>query len=224
MAETKPSLWRRILKLDSPITVGQWVADRITNNWHWIVGFFAGGGMSYLASVTAWLRPWGPIGYGAIGYLTFVMTALGSAYIYYLISLAREKSTVAAYVARSMQTIATNVLAPTHNHERIRLADFFHPFYKPTKNVRFEDCELHGPANIFLAGGTMVDSTFADCEIIITRSDRPMRGILVFENCMILRCEVYRATLLMDITHYNGIPAPMRAALPVVSDGRIGDI
>ena len=78
----------RLLKIEPGVTLGQWLYDRITNNWAWLVALFAGSGMSYLAVISQWIKPWGPIGYGAIGLVSALLIYLGLSYGYALISLA----------------------------------------------------------------------------------------------------------------------------------------
>jgi hypothetical protein len=137
---------------------------------------------------------------------------------------ARSQLALAKYAREKASASGTNTLAPTHEHERIELWTFYHPFYRATENVRFENCELFGPANIAAQDCAFVDGEFHECEIIIVRPDRPVKGAMLFRRCNFVRFRLYRATFLMNIETYNSLPAEMRASVRVISDGRIGDL
>ena len=220
----KRSLWERIAHLEPGITVGQWIYDRITNNWPWIVAIFGGGGMTYLASISEWLSQWGPVGYGAAGIVAAIALYTASSLGYLAFGYGRERYAFAEYLGAAISTSHVNVLSPTHAYARIKLSDFYHPFMRPTQSVRFEACELMGPAMVFLEGGTSVNCSFIDCEIVIAREDRGIKGGIWFKNCLFERSKFYRVTFMMNFDHYQNIPQEMRSTVPVISDGRIGDV
>jgi hypothetical protein len=73
-----PNLLQRALRIEPGITLGQWVYDRIANNWDRLLALFvAGGGMSFLASITQWVEAWGPVGIGAIGFGSAIIAWIG---------------------------------------------------------------------------------------------------------------------------------------------------
>ena len=214
----------RIFKIEPGVTLGQWVYDRIANNWTWIIGLFGGSGMSYLASISEWIKPWGAVGYGSVGLASFLLIYLILTYGYAAVGKARERSAQADYIKGRTQQNSTNVLAPTHTHEKIDLIQFFSHFYVPTENVRFENCVLTGPAMIGIDGCTFAYSHFVDCEILIVRSDRPIRGAAMFKLCSLLYCKIFRVTFVMNYDTYTKMPPEFRAGVRVISDGRIGDV
>ena len=81
-------LIKKILKLDSPITVIDWFYQRITGNWAWIVATCGGFGMSYLAKITEWLQPWRPVGWAGIGLFFAIFIGLTVSVIYFLYAAA----------------------------------------------------------------------------------------------------------------------------------------
>jgi hypothetical protein len=143
-------LLSRLFKIEPGVTLGQWVYDRITNNWVWLVAAFGGGGMSYLAAISEWIKPWGPVGYGAAGLGFGLLIYLIVTYGYAAVGRARERNAQADYIRSRANLAGLNVLAPIHNHEKIELIQFFSHFYIPTENIRFEDCDLVGPATIVI--------------------------------------------------------------------------
>ena len=69
---------RRLLKIEPGISLGQWVWDKTPESWRNLVtGSVAAADMSYLASISAWVRPWGPVGYGAIAIVSTLTVLIG---------------------------------------------------------------------------------------------------------------------------------------------------
>ena len=117
-----------------------------------------------------------------------------------------------------------NVLAKGHENVRLAMTDFYHPFYKMTEHVRFEKCELMGPAAVGLFGCTLDHCTFNECEIVIVRKDRPIRGVVALRVCTLVHCNLFRITLLVTLDQYNAFPEDLKKGLPVISDGETGPL
>lgn len=198
-----------------------WVLDKAIDNWQGIFTvFIGGGGMTFLASITSFLDPYGPVAYGAIGILSMLLISIAL----YLYGLYKEKTTTAKYLSKKIDADLVNVLASSHNKERINLIDFYHPYFKPIENVQFEDCDLFGPAYVASDGGNFSGCDFIDCEITIVRGDRPIKGAVLFKLSSFVRCNFFRMTWVMNIDTYNALPQEMKRGVPVISDGRIGDV
>lgn len=215
-------LWKRLLKLDTLIALISWAYQNI-----WLVLFpiGLGGLMTYLASITGWLTEWGPVAWGAVGIIVGIISALFFAFTYFLVALAKEKIALAKYASASITTSTVNPLAPSHSRVRIKLIEFNHPYFRHTKYVKFEDCEIYGPCSAVFQGCTFDLVEFdPTCEIVIIRNDRPIKGVVALTDCQLIRCQLFRVTLLMGIEEYKRLPKNLRAGMPVISDGRIGDI
>jgi hypothetical protein len=198
-----------------------WLWGKAIERWPELVtAVIAGGGMTYLARASAWLAPYGPVAWGGIGLLSMLVVA----FAYFLVSLGRARRALSTYVLAKTSAAAVNVLAPIHQDARIELSHFYHPYFQPVENVRFEHCELMGPANVAFFGGTFDHCGFIDCEIVIVREDRLIRGASSFKNCLMMRSKLYRLTLIMNYQSYLLLPGEIRSAVPVISDGRIGDV
>lgn len=203
------------------IRVGMaWLFDQAIEHWATIVSVAGGGVMTYLASVSAWLNPYGPVAWGGVGIASFLLMS----FAFLVVGWARERYATADYVKTKAAASAVNVLAPTHTNERIELSSFYHPFYRPVENARFENCDLFGPANIHADGCSFLHVGFIDCEIVIVRSDRLIRGATAFKHCTLLHSRLYRVTFLMNEATYKALPEEMRRHVLVISDGRVGDI
>ncbi len=217
-------LLARLFKIEPGVTLGQWLYDRITNNWAWLLAVFGGGGMSYLAAVSEWIKPWGPIGYGTVGLIAALLIYLILTHGYAAVGKARERNAQAEYIRGRARQASVNVLAPVHDHEKIDLVQFHDHFYVAVENIRFEDCNLMGPAMIGIDGCQFLHTHFVECEIVIVRPDRPVKGAARFRFCTLLRCKIFRVTFVMNYETYKNMPPDLRAGVPVISDGRIGDV
>ncbi|MEW6313559.1 MAG: hypothetical protein AB1513_05870 [Pseudomonadota bacterium] len=176
--------------------------------------------MTYLASISDWLKPYGVVAWGVIGIASILFLSLAL----FLYGFAKERIAIADYTKAKATASGINILAATHQDERINLSSFYHPYFVPTENVRFENCELYGPANIALEGCNFNSGVFHECEIVIVRTDRPVIGALKFKFCTFIRFRIYRATFLMNHETYKNMPQVFRDSVRVISDGRIGDI
>ncbi len=67
-------------------------------------------------------------------------------------------------------------------------------------------------------------SNFIDCEAVIVRPDRPIKGSHMFRFCTLLRCKIFRVTFVMNHASWLALPQDLRNGLIVISDGRIGDV
>lgn len=68
------------------------------------------------------------------------------------------------------------------------------------KDKTFEDCELIGPAMIFLTGSTfMVNSSFEgsfEKTVLILREKRWLMGVVAFEDCIFKRCKFLKVGII----------------------------
>lgn len=198
-----------------------WGWDWFIDHWPTIfVATIGGGGMAYLASLSAIIGRYGAVGWVGVALASALAIALSLACVGYW----RERSALADFARKSTLAVKTNPLSPVHRYELIQMGDFFHPFYKPIQNVRFEDCDLMGPAYIYSEGGTFDRCGFEACEIVIVRTDRNVTGGIHLMRPVLVNCRLYRITFLMAIDQYNAMPDAMKRGLPVISDGRIGNI
>lgn len=198
-----------------------WVVDWLIGHWPTIVAaVIGGGGMAYLASASAFLNKHGPVAWGAVGLSSFLVLAVSLACVGYW----KERSALADFARKSTLSVTSNPLSPVHSNERIQLIDFFHPYYKPLTNIRFENCDLMGPASVYSEGGTFDRCGFNQCEVVIVRTDRPVIGGIHLRRPTLVNCNLYRITFLMPVDQFNNLPAEMKSGVPVISDGRVGDI
>ena len=75
-----------------------------------------------------------------------------------------------------------------------------------------------------LDGGTLSSNNIRECEIVIVRSDHPIIGATMFKFCNFNRCNFFRITFMLNHRSYENLPDDFRRGVPVISDGRIGDV
>lgn len=189
------------------------LVDQVIQHWAALVSIGGGAVMGYLASISAWLAPYGPVAWGGVAVVSLVVISLAALGW----SKATEIRALARYANARALAGGANALAPTHDHERIVLSDFYHPFYKPVETVRFEHCDLMGPANVFMDGCTLTDSGLHDCEAIIVAKGTAVRGAVGFKHCTFARCHIFRATLLMFPEQYVALQSALHASIPIIS-------
>jgi len=176
--------------------------------------------MAFLGSISDSLNQYGPIAWGVAGLLAILLIAVAFALFGYW----SEKTAIADYARKNAIAISTNPLSQVHNTEQIMISDFFHPYHKIYENIRFENCDLIGPGIVFSESGSFDNCHWSDCQIVIIRTDRPITGAIHLKRPVILGCHLYRITFLMTIVQYQLMPAIMQGGLPVISDGRVGDV
>jgi hypothetical protein len=121
--------------------------------------------------------------------------------------------------------VSINPLDDKFVKQKIKLADFFDPKYaKATKNAKFQDCDLHGPATIWINGGSLDNCGFGSCNAVIVRDGPVSGGVTVFETCIFERCSFFDATLLLGKNHYLRFKEQVGEGILLVSDGTVGEL
>jgi hypothetical protein len=201
--------------------IGRRLWELATSNSGQIAVWLGGSGlMFYLGSITQWAQTLGPLGWALIAVASMFLVSLGFA----LWSWASVRLAQQSLASAKAQAGKVNVLSRSHENERINASDFYSPFFIPIEHVSFTDCELLGPASVYFIGGTFDRVHFVGCEIVIVRPDRPVKGVTSFRFATFLRGRFIGLTLLMNLDQYNKLPDDMKAGVPVISDGRVGDI
>ena len=194
------------------------LVDLAINHYPTVLSVVFGTGMIYLASISKWLEPYGPVAWGGVGIISVFLLSLA----FYWAGWARRHFAIASYAENKGKNSSVNTLSPTHTHERINLGDFYHPYLEPTSQVRFQDCHIYGPALVAMFGaGYLSGVKLPDCDVVILSDEqmrgksRPPLGAVLFVGCTFINCSFYRVTFLLPQAEYEGNPA--WKTLPVVS-------
>lgn len=162
-------------------------------------GILTGGILSgWIASTTAWIDSYGPIGWWFAFLLGALLTALvlltGGAFGYLWI-------TASAIRAWKERVDAINPLQREFNTMRIKIEDLVHPITRQIKNKRFIDCELIGPAVILLMNGRYHSMAWGDCNFIVAQSSAKFRSsIVAFENVEMFGGAIWNSTVIIPMS------------------------
>lgn len=201
--------------------LGDWILDKVIEKWPWIVTAGAGLAMSWAAAVSDWLARYGPVAWGGVGILTMAALAL----IYWLWSAATRSRAVTKLAEDRERALTVNPLAGSFARMRLKLADFFDPFYQPTTAAKFTDCQLHGPAMVYLQGCTLLNCVYTECQfVIVSPTTKRIIGATAFVHCTFERSKFIAATFLMSKSEFLNIKGHL-PSLPddvVIADGSGG--
>jgi len=64
---------------------------------------------------------------------------------------------------------------------------------------------LLGPANIVLAGGSVTEAGFLNCDFVIVREDIKVQNTFVLETCSITGGTISQCTIFMSQENYDRI-------------------
>jgi len=191
----------------------------VFERWPTIVMALAGAAMTWLASLADSLRPYGAVAWGGVGVLTVTFLA----FAFWAGAVAYRHWTIARFEARRATVVSFNPLAGYFSHQRLALADFYHPFMQATEAAKFEDCELLGPAWVFLAGGHMRQPGFGtNCQIVVVKEGTPASGVAMFKDCVFDRCRFFNITFVMTEPMYLAWKR-LEMPLPRLISGPIAD-
>jgi hypothetical protein len=194
---------------------GNWARDKAIESWPTIFTAATGAVMTYLAFISDWLKPFGPIAWGAVGLLAAFFVVI----LYWLYASARMKLAAATFTSLKAEAGKINTLDPIHRYERINLSDLYHPFFQTIKNARFDSCDFFGPGMVFHQGCAFSHCLFSRCEVVIVRDDIPVIGVTAaFENCAFLNSKLFQVTLVMNRATWDEFPEAIRDSIPIISE------
>ncbi|MES1200952.1 MAG: hypothetical protein ABUS57_05835 [Pseudomonadota bacterium] len=154
--------------------------------------------------VTAWaastvhvLQAYAPLSWIFAGLIAFLILALGNM-AFGVGAFWRTTAKIRASFYRERDRV--NPLEQLFRNQRIAIHDLITPFERRVEEKTFIDCELIGPANIYIsASGTgsisFVGNTFLPSETVLVRDGVHMPNVIVFHNCAFTRCKFYGVTL-----------------------------
>jgi hypothetical protein len=191
-------------------------ADRLQTWWTlWVLVGGTGAVTAAMARASAWLAPWGPIGWWAaflIGCLFAVAVFAGFSWAYGRWMRDRELRKI---VART----GINPMADRFEDRTISIIDFYNRDYVPHEDKSFKNCYISGPAMVLLRGGTISGAQFVHCQIVVLKAvpDLQLYGAIALENCHIVGGVMSNLTFVMTKAFYQSLPQDMRANIKVIS-------
>jgi hypothetical protein len=213
-------LFRRLFRIEAGISISQALADHFTDHAiAWVVWLGGGAVTAYLATITKWLEPWGPIGWGVAVFAGAIIAVA----IYEAVVWTSSRKFMNRFVTRALKTSTVNPLLNEFNKNRIKLDIFYNPYYVSVRGKRFTECQLWGPSFIAITGSrsAMVGCEFRRVQVVIVKENIPIWGVTNFEDCSFIEGEICDATLLMNRPTYDHIcngTQGFRKQIPVISE------
>jgi len=157
----------------------------------WLLSF---GVPAWAAAASQWLDQYGPIAWVGCGLLGLICAAL----IFFLVSLTRDKWISTSVKRRFYESgDRINPLETVFNRVRIRIEDLAPPFTPAIKDKTFIDCDILGPANICVMGGSMTGSGGEKVDGIVGRVGAGSHNSIFFHNCVFRNCRFYQITFIV---------------------------
>lgn len=181
--------------------------------------------MTYLAAITEWLKPWGPIAWGVIFLVTLIIVAAVIIGGRAISAWAFTKRALGRYSDATLNTQSANPLDQEFIRKRLNLADFYHPHFVVNSKKHFRGCELFGPCQVaIMSHTTLANCNFNDCDVVVVDPSKPLHGAIAFAETEFLNCEFYRVTLLVPATIARMMKGGTGGQMNIISDLACGPI
>lgn len=201
MALPVPKHRFNLTRADDWLAVLQWIGDRAFA----LIASTAGAGvMGYLAKATGWIAAYGPIAWGAIGLVTFAVVYLLLINGRRVLARARLDRAAAMISERAAEHATVNPLGSDFRHQRIRLIDLYTPFGLPITDRNFVDCDLIGPAVVWLSPNTVFRrNTFHNVEYVKINASTAQQwpNKLAIVGGSVERCLIVNTIFLVHTDH-----------------------
>ncbi|WP_165390280.1 hypothetical protein [Thalassococcus sp. S3] len=199
--------------------------------WRWSLGAFVWGAIfpassfalpAWAARATGVFSEFAPLSWVAIGFGGLLLYAVSVAlYGYGMSNSVRSK-----YDAKFMkETGGVDPLSKVFEGKRIFLNDFVLPSNPIVDGKNFVDCEIVGPANVYLEINNGInDVKPIKVDAVALSGERPFLNGYLFRNCSFRNCTFHRVTLFFrpdEVPHIQHLewlnwisPLPQQEVLP----------
>jgi MFS family permease len=170
-------------------------------------GIVSGGAISgWLASGHAWVASHGAFGWWAAFLVGALITATALMAFAALRYLWIRGDAVREWKNRAQDV---NPLAPEYHTARVSIAQIANPISKKIKGKRFIDCEILGPANLFLIRNVNIDNIgFMNCDfVVIKRGAKAIFNCVGLEDVRILGGTMWECTIMVPPDMAPGLAA-----------------
>jgi hypothetical protein len=192
--------------------------NEIFQRWEWRLSLYqilSGGGILSTALITGWIasaQDW-VNQYGALGWWIAALTgALAATLICVgIASLRYFMARASAVRTWSERVTDINPLDSQFNRRRIHLQSIVDPIGSRIIGKQFVNCELVGPANIFISPNSrLMGATFIQCDVVIAKDGAFAYNVIALENSEILNCTLWRCALFVTsdaVPHFQRMGA-----------------
>lgn len=185
-------MWNPFKIIDKAVDrVGYWYGAYVILAGSSVMGFVAG----WVASYSSWVAQFGAIGWlisGLVSALLFAVIAAVSA-------IARHQWVKAAALNKWKKDVdQINPLESEFSKKRIKILDIADPITQTIFQKHFIGCDLIGPANIVIQGGSITHSGFINCDVIPMRDGVQLANAIALRECIVSRCRIANVTIYAD--------------------------
>lgn len=138
---------------------------------------------------------------GFIGLAVYVI-------LYFLASIGYKIKVKSKYDALLLRTSGfIDPMAIAFEKNRIVLSEFCLPSHSWIDGKTFVDCEIIGPANIFIISGNRIDEMNVPvCDAVVVADGKSVFNCYNVVNCTFRRCKFVRCTFIVSEQEYNAAP------------------
>lgn len=155
---------------------------------------------AWAASASAWLNAWGPIAWVAAGFGGFLCFVVSL----WILGKFRDNWISSTIKRRFYEgTTRINPLETVFSHVRISIEDLLPPLVLRVNDKTFINCDIVGPAQIYLERSTMTNSGGESIDAVIGRPGASSMNGIFFINCAFRDCRFYRVTFLILESDYD---------------------
>jgi hypothetical protein len=174
----------------------------------WGLGALASVGLpAWAVKTMSWFSAFAPLSWVSAGLMGFLLFCFG----FYVYSVARGRVVRARYDVRALEKGGNaNPMEKVFERKRIFINEFALPSGTFITDKTFVNCEIIGPANIYLVAGNSVNDTILpNCDAVaIEHSVQPFNSY-GFISCTFRNCSFQRITFLIsekEYANFNHLP------------------
>ena len=160
--------------------------------------------MTGLATLTEWMEPFGPFGWG----MAFLVGATFVAVISRLLSGTRMQRQRIKEAQAAVSHGRANPLDIEFSRQLISIPDFYTRDYVPHSNKEFKNCVVQGPGSLTFQGFLVINGgEFRHCQIVLIDPSIKIYGVTAFRNSTFRDCTFSNLTFYMTPESYDDMPA-----------------
>lgn len=204
-----------MFKIKNLLTIeGLWsLGILVGNNWTTILAVLAGGGvMGYLTYITDWLKPYGPVAWGAAAFGGALVALL----LFWLWQAIASRRFLNRLVSLSIVEGSVNPRETKFEKQAAKLSSFYNDFYVPYTHKVFIDCDIIGPGILRAEGCTLTGVDLRNCQIVIV-GNVSLYGVTVFKNSQFIRGMMTNITLAMTPDEFASQPPDVQKFMSVIN-------
>jgi uncharacterized membrane protein len=180
--------------------------DRIESRWAlWmLIGGPAmiGAGTAYFASFSQWVNSFGSFAWVFV----FLITAMLAASLIFVIVFTRywlQRSRAVNKWKSSLDDI--NPMETSFHSKRISIEAICDPITRSLTNKTFSECDLNGPANIYISGtNTITGVNFINCDLVIVKENSYIYNAIAIKNVRVVGGRIANTTFFVLSDNVGG--------------------